>query len=230
VHGARQRPECDNLFRGRSSCGSRRPRLRDFEGGDWYCRVCGRHNFERKKACARRSCPTMLDKSGDWDCPMRQMRTGSDEGSGFRVRYRSAIGAQCDRCKTAPLAPPPDTSRCARWRMGRLEFAGYDLAGGAEINTARLPEGGGNQHGDSKRGAEIKTAMLSPCGFPPPPPAPVLISARQNRVPQIPNGGRLGPAVWVAWLAGPACLALLARLGCLGVLAVPAWPAGRLAG
>jgi hypothetical protein len=65
--------------------------------------------------------------------------------------------------------------------------------------------------------------------------AAVLISARQNRVPQIPGGNWLGLAVRVARPAGPACLALPAWLGCLGVPAVlarlswPGWP-GRLAG
>jgi predicted nucleic-acid-binding Zn-ribbon protein len=74
MHGAWQCPDCDNLVRKwklfceRSSCGARRPLLQDFEDGDWFCYVCGHHNFKRKKACAWRDCPTMLNKPGDWDC------------------------------------------------------------------------------------------------------------------------------------------------------------------
>jgi hypothetical protein len=94
--------------------------------------------------------------------------------------------------------------------MGRLEF----VEGGREKSTRRFQERGRNQDGDI---LPVWVSAHSSSTI------AVLISAWQNRVPQIPNGGWLGLAVWVAWLAGLACLALLAWLGCLGVLAVLAW-------
>jgi hypothetical protein len=118
-----------------------------------------------------------------------------------RQMQNSAIGTPI---RHVPICP------WAIWNLQDSIFQGGN-------STRRPQERGRNQDGD------VAPAPVSAHSSGT---AAVSISARQNRVPQIPSGGRLGPVVWVARLAGPACLALPARLGCRGVLAVPAWPAG----
>jgi hypothetical protein len=106
-----------------------------------------------------------------------------------------------------PHPTRPDFGAWAAWNSRSTV-----LPGGAEINTARSPEGGGKstrrfqERGKNQDGGIVSVRVSARSSGT----IAVSISAWQNCVPQIPNGGRLGPAVWVAWLAWPA---LLCRLG-----------------
>jgi hypothetical protein len=133
-----------------------------------------------------------------------------------RARCYSTIGARCDRCKTAPLAPPSDTSRFALGPFGICRIRFFR---------------GGTQHGDPKRGAEIKTATLPPRRFLPTPPAPPPCRFPPGKIVfpkfQVAVGlARLSG--WPGWLAR---LALLCRLdSAVGAfwLSRPGRPAGQL--
>ena len=75
AHGAWQCDECGSLVKKwlpvctTRGCSGRRPSVHKFLPGDWYCQVCGNHNFKRRKSCGSLNCPTMKIKPGDWLCP-----------------------------------------------------------------------------------------------------------------------------------------------------------------
>ena len=50
-------------------CNGRRPLTEPFRPGDWFCYMCGNHNYASKWECAHTYCPTRTRKPGDWDCP-----------------------------------------------------------------------------------------------------------------------------------------------------------------
>ena len=50
------------------SCDRRKPLMTEWVEGDWYCEVCGNHNYGKRKRCNNTWCPTMTSKPGDWIC------------------------------------------------------------------------------------------------------------------------------------------------------------------
>ena len=67
-----QCPGCEGLNpRGMMKCrGCERhvPLLQKWSEGDWFCQVCGNHNFACRMVCNNTHCPTMKFKPGDWIC------------------------------------------------------------------------------------------------------------------------------------------------------------------
>ena len=49
------------------SCGAHAPLLQRWHEGDWFCNVCGNHNFAPRRI-NNTYCPTMKLKPGDWVC------------------------------------------------------------------------------------------------------------------------------------------------------------------
>ena len=51
-----------------SSCDCRKPLQSTWEDGDWYCEMCGNHNYKGRKRCNNTWCSSMTTKPGDWIC------------------------------------------------------------------------------------------------------------------------------------------------------------------
>ena len=66
---------CDSLNLSRAlfcwslGCGARRTLVQRWKPGDWFCSVCGNHNFANRTSCRWTHCPSMTVKPGDWFCP-----------------------------------------------------------------------------------------------------------------------------------------------------------------
>ena len=70
-----QCPQCESMnhrsfmFCHSWDCGESRPLMQQKLPGDWFCFVCGNHNYERRRSCNNTHCETMQHKPGDWHCP-----------------------------------------------------------------------------------------------------------------------------------------------------------------
>ncbi len=51
-----------------SSCDARKPLQSTWEEGDWYCDLCGNHNYNARTICNNTWCPSVTTKPGDWIC------------------------------------------------------------------------------------------------------------------------------------------------------------------
>ena len=57
------------LYCMRSTCQERRALVQVWHDGDWFCDLCGNHNFKHRKTCCFTWCPSTMRKPGDWTCP-----------------------------------------------------------------------------------------------------------------------------------------------------------------
>ena len=70
-----QCPRCESMnhrslmFCASWDCRESRPLMQQKLPGDWFCSVCGNHNYERRRSCNNTHCETMQHKPGDWHCP-----------------------------------------------------------------------------------------------------------------------------------------------------------------
>lgn len=139
AHGAWQCPECNNLNKkwlhlcARPDCNGERPLMQDFLPGDWFCKVCGNHNFKRRTKCAFLNCPTMKYKPGDWFCPAcshhnfakRSMCWKCKEVKPDANRYTT----EELRGKTLPPPLRPQPGHGLGWESNPAHTLGFQLYG-----------------------------------------------------------------------------------------------------